>query len=334
MDEQEKIEKSVYEKYTSMAYSSLYEQITKDVSRMREIQAMERDQGMYYIYSDGNLPSNSPIPSPPPVKKELEKETKNSINEYMLSEKEIEEAIYTSKDIFIKKLNYLPNIKGTDKVSFFIIKNNKKSIINGLLQGIIYRGKVIDIRDIKDTDVFTEPYQLIYAYKRDNKNKFVRSSDIIPKGNTYGDPIESIPSIYSIKIIDAELSSAVFGLKPTKESLVGAEYSNYTIERGTHSKLNQETYYVTVPYKNRNIKFCLKDIEFIRPNLKGYNFPKNRNITEGSTVRLKRDDSRTKLIVMGVLTDKYRKSNNIIHVYDTMSNKEFKVYQKDLKLVC
>ena len=62
-----------------------------------------------------------------------------------------------------------------------------------------------------------------------------------------------------------------------------------SIEKGNSLKLRQDTYYAIIydDISHKNLKFCLEDLEVILPNIKCYNFPKDKSIRLGTTVALK-----------------------------------------------
>ena len=94
---------------------------------------------------------------------------------------------------------------------------------------------------------------------------------------------------FNYKIIDSILSGRVFGLGKSKANLVGTTVSNVKLEFGESVRLKDSSWYAVVYNEttNQSVKFCLSDLEIILPNIKGYNFPKDKTINKGSSVVIK-----------------------------------------------
>src|SRR5690606_741649 len=96
---------------------------------------------------------------------------------------------------------------------------------------------------------------------------------------------------FNIKIVDSEISAKTFGLKNIKHSMVGNVYSkaDFFIDKGESVKLGETILYLAVTHPTdpeKKIKFCLCDVKFQLPDFRGWNFPKDRTIYKGDTVRI------------------------------------------------
>lgn len=93
---------------------------------------------------------------------------------------------------------------------------------------------------------------------------------------------------FQYKVKDSVLSGKMFGYGNIKKDLVGKTLPA-TFDYGSSQKLGAETFFAVLYHaeKDRSIKFALADLEIVLPSLKGYNFPKDKTIRQGSKVFLK-----------------------------------------------
>lgn len=149
-------------------------------------------------------------------------------------------------------------------------------------------------------------------------------------------------SLLRYNIIDSTLSGRVFGFANGKAKMVGS-VNSIKIEHGSSVKLGQDSYYAIIfdELTNKNVKFCLSDLQVVLPKVKGYNFPKDTTIKKGSNVTIK--GSETQFVVRAVHINPASKRLNkrgttraldvlqidsITNMYDSR-----KVYAKNVKLV-
>jgi len=144
---------------------------------------------------------------------------------------------------------------------------------------------------------------------------------------------------YVIK--DSDISGKVFGFHKVKKEYIGKTFSPIEFDRGISKKLGQETYYIIVHDKEnkRNLKFCIADVQLVLPNLKGYNFPKDKTINRNSVVIIKGEPgTRYKVVALYPNPNSKKIERNsstrqldIIQIADGMRTR--KVYAKNLKLI-
>lgn len=244
----------------------------------------------------------------------------NNKNMTPLEKEEIEKAIWTDQanTFFLKDLLedsddskvYTIGKVGTgniDRVPTFV--NNSWLILGHRLDGKVYttNKEVNSILGNKNSirkreyivyNLITRKIQLFDA------NTFERSFSPASGAKL----LAILKETFKYKIIDSKLSGRVFGLGKNKAELVGTIVENVKLEFGESVRLKGSTWYAIVynSKTDQNIKFCLTDLELILPNIKGYNFCKDRTIYKGNFVVLKRDEVKTVYRV----TDIYRNSNS------------------------
>lgn len=256
-------------------------------------------------------------------------------NEYMLTDEEISNAICGENDLSEKLTKEsIYHISSEQNISR-LIRRSDHQILYSILYGFEYNNQIYSVQEGREKlgDVIKFP---IFVYKEADRYKFIKLKDAAVD-NRYND-LSMYAKIHKIRIKSVELSAAVFGLKKTKEKVLNNIYSDFNIEYGNSAKLKSETYYITIKCDNRNIKFCISDIEFIKPDIKGYNFPKDKSIKKGSIVKMKKkknnDSDRIKYTVVNINRDAYRKGNSIVTIYNSLNNQELKIYSKHLKVIC
>lgn len=263
----------------------------------------------------------------------------------ILSDAEIKLATYESYDSIIRN-NINPGITNKNiKSEFYQIfgKGSYLNMIIGYVEGsnIFIHGND-QLNNVDDNYIIlnNRSKSLLYRYNsEDSSTKLLKYKSNRDLGYKLDTMYKHLSKFVPIKITDSEISSKVFGLKTAKESLVGTIFKDYTIEYGKSEKLNKRTLYITVPYKEINIKFCICDVEFIFPNFKGYNPPKDKTIKVGSIVKIIGDSNNIKYSVIDVIPDRFSRrisrSTNRRRDLITISNglKSSTIYCEKLKLV-
>lgn len=243
-------------------------------------------------------------------------------------------------------------------------KNSKKSLYKsyeyqGIIIGYENKGKLYyNTKDIVSTrPKSTELYYLVYVTCSSDGEKvsYITKVPFLNARSINKSHCEQIIKTFKIKILSGELSGKVWGLSPIKNQLSGAVFSTYSIEYGSSKKIG-ETFFIEVNTNNIinsiegiepniKLKFTLSDIQFILPNLKGYNPPLDKTIVVGSNVKVR--DKRINVGDDAVLTVQFIKpnfssqkisknSNNRqldVVLCSTSKGEKFRIYAKNLKLI-
>lgn len=195
-----------------------------------------------------------------------------------------------------------------------------------------------------------------YIIRLYEKGKGLASTKAIPMLSLYAIPSESKQLAKALEclkwtIVSSQLSSKVFGLASIKEKLVGDIVKGVTVEHGKIAKLNQQSYYLTVPLpqdsdESRKVKFCVRDLVPVIPSCNGYNAVKDKTIVKGALVRLCNDKGCKNISRGAVFTVTGIKSNmqsgrisvrSRNHKLDIVSGlyegRMVRCYAKNLKLV-
>lgn len=145
-------------------------------------------------------------------------------------------------------------------------------------------------------------------------------------------------------ILDGELSGRVFGFAPSKKELVGTKPERLVFEVGESLKLGTTTHYAIIyhPGRDKNLKFCIADLQLTLPSLVGYNLPKDKTLRLGDTVVIKGSENKELFKIAQVVkhdTSKRLCKNSINRQLDivTLVNLEtgnqVKQYAKNLKVI-
>jgi len=242
---------------------------------------------------------------------------------------------------------------GIGRMVVFLEFRDKKEIrTTGILLGYIADGNLYTSDEELNGKKFMMIYSLVHVLDSEDE-KVINSLKKVHYGAvsivTNETRFQKALNKLKIKIKDGHLSGKIWGFVDLKKSLVDTVTKNYKIEKGI-SKILGETYYIVVTHVNEetgkeyNIKYCLYDIEFVLPTLKGYSLPKDKTIRKNSIVRLKKPNekySEQKLMVINVTPNKssgklQRSSNNrkldVIQCL-TPDNKLLRFKAKDLKFI-
>lgn len=290
-------------------------------------------------------------------KEKLIQHDENMEDKIVLTDIETNSAIcYDLRENYLSRLSKKrsghPYVSIGKIVIFLDFKDKKEVRTTGILLGYIGDGKLYTSDEELNGKKFMMIYSLIHVLESENE-EIVNSLRKIHYGAvsvlTNETRFQKILNKIKIKIKDSELSGKIWGFVDLKKSLVNTITKDYKIEKGL-SKILGETYYIVVTHTNEetgkeyNIKYCLYDIEFVLPTLKGYSLPKDKTITRNSIVRLKKPNekySEQKLMVINVTPNKssgrlQRSSSNrkldIVQCL-TPDNKLLRFKAKDLKFI-
>lgn len=85
----------------------------------------------------------------------------------------------------------------------------------------------------------------------------------------------SLQNTFRVKIIDSKLSGKFFGKKVDKRKMIGSIYNDFEIRYIKQTTIQDYTMCVRIIIEGESFTFAICDIEFLIPNLKGYNIPKD-----------------------------------------------------------
>lgn len=159
-----------------------------------------------------------------------------------------------------------------------------------------------------------------------------------------GSSLQTRLPLLPVKIKSTALSGKVFGLSKSKKEIEGQVITKYSINYGESRQLGASTYYAEIPVGTRSLKFCLNDLEFILPTLKGYTAPKDKTIKLGSRVKLIKNKNNRKLPIgleLEVIDikpnlnskkiSKNSRTKQLDIVVCRAGNKNIRIYAKNLK---
>jgi len=290
-------------------------------------------------------------------KEKLIEHDENMENKIVLTDIETNLAIcYDLRESYISRLSKKRSghlYVGIGRIVIFLDFKDKKEIrTTGILLGYIGDGKLITSDEELTGKKFMMLYSLVHVLESEDE-KSINSLKKVHYGAvsvlTNETKFQKTLNKIKIKIKDSELSGRIWGFVDLKKSLVNTVIKDYKIEKGV-SKILGETYYIVVNHTNEetgkeyNIKYCINDVDFISPTLKGYSLPKDKTITRNSIVKLKKPNEKysdQKLMVINVTPNRssgrlQRSSNNrkldIIQCL-TPDNKLLRFKAKDLKFI-
>lgn len=253
-------------------------------------------------------------------------------------------------------------VSNTDKIAELIYNRTsfvravhvrtQNNTFDGVFIGTIFNNKFIKsdeqlYRKLRDDSVNNRviiDQNRILMYKSDKNLKLLKINKNI-KCSLFDFNVETV-SLFDIVIKDSELSAKVFGLKKDKTTLIGTKFKSgeYTIEYGRSNKLDSNTYYINVPFEGSNsgfVKFVIRDVEFVIPEFKGWNFPKDKSILENDKVVIRKDPDKQVWNVVAIQannTSKLLCKNGLTRCKDIIRISNGKiiknVYAKYLKKVC
>lgn len=223
----------------------------------------------------------------------------------------------------------------------------------GIIVGYSFNGKnFLSAEDLQpEYNKYSLSQSLFYwvayhqtAADKSVKWKFIKTRDCSPLN---GGSVLTFLKELKIRVKKADLSSRLFGLGTKKTDMVGKTFSDYSIDYGFAKKMSGETYYIIINHDGARYRFCMDDIEFVVPSIKGYNFPVDRTITKNSQVLVKNNKDckhlpiGTTLVVMNVkrnVNSKRLNKNSTNRQLDmvvcrTLDDQEVRVYAKNVKLI-
>lgn len=165
-----------------------------------------------------------------------------------------------------------------------------------ILMGVILNGKIYT--DNKEARVLTGSKKLekeaeYVVYDVDSKKIERYTRTLVDYNMRYIDSADFARermffNAFQYKVKDSVLSGKMFGYGNIKKDLVGKTLSAH-FDFGSSQKLGADTFFAVLYHaeKDRSIKFAIADLELVLPSLKGYNFPKDKTIRQGSKVILK-----------------------------------------------
>lgn len=287
------------------------------------------------------------------IKDDEDMGTKPSSNKDMkpLEKEEIEKALWKEEPNLYFLKNLLENNKesrmipigsiGSGNLERLPLTNNNWLIIAHRLNGKVITTNKESIEILVERNIKKE--YVLYNLQT-KKIQLFRSDVTEAYLNTSKNNKNILNQLFKYKIIGSTLSGRTFGLGKIKATLVGTIIENIKLEFGDSVRLGTNTWYAVIqdPTSEKSIKFCLSDLEIILPNIKGYNFPKDRTIRKGSSVVLKNNlNTVYKVTDIYVNTSSQRLMKNsqtrkldvlqlvnINNPYDTN-----KVYAKNVKIV-
>lgn len=220
--------------------------------------------------------------------------------------------------------------------------NSNYLVLGHIIDGKVYNNHHNSYKDNASKSNFTKSYVLLNL----NTNKLLSKSEkdcfnYIGPANT--NIIYQILNKLSYKIINTELSGKVFGLAKVKANSLN-KVVNIILDRGNSNKLSTETYYAIIydELNNRNMKYCLADLQVELPNILGYNFPKDKTIIRNCKVILKENPNNiylVKEVYTNISSKKISKKGSsrqldVLRIVNTKNiHDDRKVYAKNVKLI-